>query len=55
MSDAALAIYILIIYSWLVGWLIACGRHHRACKQTGKRRRLGYLGLLFFWPHYLGF
>lgn len=34
MTDTAFAIYLLIAYSWVVGWIIACGRHYDACRAA---------------------
>lgn len=46
----------LMLFIWVIGWLIACGQHAKACEVVNKRRKLTHYAVLFLvWPHYLGY
>ncbi len=51
-----MGIYILMVFIWIIGWLIACGQHHYSCEVTKeKQESMQYIVLFFIWPHYLGY
>jgi len=46
----------LMLFIWVIGWLIGCGKHHNACKAGKYKEHPEYYAVMFFfWPFYLGY